>query len=83
MWYSWSQCSAFSMKNARTIALPLAVEVDGRAPGGPVPGREVVGAELGQVVAVGAEVVVDHVEQHRQAQAWASSTSRRRSSGRP
>ena len=57
------------MRNARTDRAVLAVEVDGRAPGGLVPVREVVGGELGQVVAVGAEVVVDHVEQHGQAQA--------------
>jgi hypothetical protein len=45
----------------------VAVEVHRLAPGGAVPPRPVVRAEGAGVVAVGAEVVVDHVEQHRQA----------------
>ncbi len=40
----------------------LAVEVDRRAPVRPVTGGEVSGSVLAQVVAVGAEVVVHHVE---------------------
>ena len=42
------------------------VEVDGRAPGRGVTLGEV-GAELGEVVALGAEVVVDHVEDQLEA----------------
>jgi hypothetical protein len=44
-------------------------EVDGAAPGGGLAVLEEAGRVVVQVVAVGAEVVVDHVEQHHQAQA--------------
>ena len=38
-WYSCSQCSAFSMKNARTCSRPVAVEVDAGAPRRSMPRR--------------------------------------------
>ena len=47
----------------------LAVEIERLAPLGLVPLREVVVRERSEVVAVGAEVVVNHVEDHRQAEA--------------
>jgi hypothetical protein len=50
-------------------ARTLPVEVDGRAPGRSVLGVEELGAVAVQVVAFGAEVVVDHVDQHHQPQA--------------
>ncbi len=43
-----------------------ALVVEGVTPGGGVPAGEVVGRELAQVVAFGAEVVVHDVQQHRQ-----------------
>jgi hypothetical protein len=42
---------------------PGTVEVDRRTPGRPVALREV-GSELGEYVALGAQMVVDHVEDH-------------------
>jgi hypothetical protein len=44
-----------------------AIEVDGRSPLGPLRGAEVVGCEVTQVVPVGAQVVVDDVKYHPQA----------------
>src|SRR5512139_3171141 len=45
----------------------LPVEIDGRTPGGAVFGREVERTEGMEVRAIGAEVVVDHVEYHPEA----------------
>ena len=65
-WNSSSHMRALSRTKSRTASQPAAVVVDGRAPGGPVVVGEV-GAELAQVVALRAEVVVDDVEEDRQA----------------
>ena len=45
---------------------PGAVKVEGLAPRGVAP-RVEIGAEIPQVVALGAQMVVDHVQDHRQA----------------
>src|SRR5208283_3523728 len=46
----------------------FAIEIDGRPPESLVAIREVIGGELGQVIAVGAEMVVDDVEEDGQSQ---------------
>ena len=45
MWYSWTQCSAFSMKNSPHLAAAGAIEVDAASPRALVPIGEVVRAE--------------------------------------
>ena len=44
----------------------LAVEVDGLAPLCRIPIGDIVGRKLGEIVTVGPEVIVDHVEDHTQ-----------------
>ena len=83
MWYSRIHCDGI-LKDE--LAHPLAVRsvvVDGVAPGRLVPVGEVVLTESAPVGAVGSEMVVDDVEDDPEACRCASSTRRRRSSGRP
>ena len=68
MWYSWIQCRAFSMKNSADHLAAGTIEIDRGTPGRPVPVGEIGGAEASQITPIGAEVVVDDVEQHRHAQ---------------
>ena len=71
------------MKNSRTGPAVLAVEVDRVAPIGVMLLREIVGGELAQVIADGPKMVVDHVQNHAQAEPVGRSTKRRKSSGVP
>jgi hypothetical protein len=53
-------------EKASYLLAMLTIQVDALAPGTPVRVCKVVGAERVRICAVGAEVVVDHVEQHGQ-----------------
>ena len=70
------------MKISPDVVAVRAVEIHGRPPRGAVPVGEV-GAEVGQVVPLRPEVVVDHVEDDGQAARWQASTSRFSPSGPP
>ena len=72
------------MKNARTPRRLLAIEVDRLRPRGcGASCDEVVRAEGCGVRAIGAEVVVDDIEEHRETQRMRGVDERRRSSGVP
>ncbi len=68
-WYSCDPVERVLQEEATRVLAPVAVEIESRAPRGRVPVGEVEGTEARQVIAVGAEVVVDDVQQHGQAEA--------------
>ena len=69
-------------KEVAHLVAVRAVEIDGRAPRGPVPVGEI-GAEIRQVVPFGPQMVVHDVEDDREARPWHASTSFLSSSGPP
>ncbi len=63
MWKSTIQDTAFWMKKSPDLVAVRTVEVDGHPPGCAVAAGEV-GREVAEVVALGSEMVVDHIERH-------------------